>query len=157
AISRSQSGFRPAARGQPGARAEWGFKPRQHCCGPSDIPPDEGGLAVRRAQTRGGFRVAALQVEGESQMIDVIFPKRAPTPRELATRPVPSDSRPKQLRAAGAGADSDDGYYGDEPGNLLDMRGINLHRLEEELCHNRLNEIATLMRALTYGEMMELA
>jgi len=90
-------------------------------------------------------------------MIDVIFPKRAPTPRELDTRPVPSDYRPKQLRAAGAGADSDDGYYGDEPGNLLDMRGINLHRLEEELCHNRLNEIATLMRALTYGEMMELA
>jgi hypothetical protein len=87
-------------------------------------------------------------------MIDVMFPKRAPTPRELDTRPVPSDYRPKQVRAVGA--DSDD-YYGDEPGSVLDMRGINFHKLEDELSYNRLNEIATLMRALTYGEMMELA
>ena len=32
-------------------------------------------------------------------MIDVIFPKRAPSPRERDTRPVPSDYRPKPLRA----------------------------------------------------------
>ncbi len=87
-------------------------------------------------------------------MIDVIFPKRAPTPRERDTRPVPSDYRPKQLRAVGAG-ESD--YYGDEPaGGLLDP-GINLLKLEDELTRNRLNEIATLVRSLTYGEMMELA
>jgi hypothetical protein len=90
-------------------------------------------------------------------MIDVIFPKRAPTPRELDTRPAPSDYRPKQLRAVGAGGVDSDDYYGDEPGSVLDMRGINLHRLEDELSYNRLNEIATLVRALTYGEMMELA
>jgi hypothetical protein len=84
-------------------------------------------------------------------MIDVIFPKRAPSPRERDTRPAPSDYRPKQLRAVGA-ADND-GYYGDEP---LDA-GINLHKLEDELTRNRLNEIATLVRSLTYGEMMELA
>jgi hypothetical protein len=88
-------------------------------------------------------------------MIDVIFPKRAPTPRERDTRPAPSDYRPKPVRAVG-GADSD-GYYGDEPASLLDGAGINLHKLEDELNRNRLNEIATLVRALTYGEMMELA
>ncbi len=34
---------------------------------------------------------------------------------------------------------------------------VNLHKLEHELRRNPLNEIATMMRALTYGEMMELA
>jgi hypothetical protein len=87
-------------------------------------------------------------------MIDVIFPKRAPTPRERDTRPVPSDYRPKPLRSAGA--DGDDGYLGDEPG-VLDGAGINLHKFEDELSRNRLNDIAALVRSLTYGEMMELA
>jgi hypothetical protein len=87
-------------------------------------------------------------------MIDVIFPKRAPTPRERETRPVPSDYRPKPVRAGGADSD---GYYGDEPASLLDGTGINLHKLEEDLTRNRLNEIATLVRALTYGEMMQFA
>jgi hypothetical protein len=87
-------------------------------------------------------------------MIEVLFPKRAPTPRELDTRPVPSDYRPKQVRAVGPG---DDGYYGDEPTSLLDGAGINLCKLEDELTRNRLNEIATLVRALTYGEMMQFA
>jgi hypothetical protein len=97
-------------------------------------------------------------VEGEGQMIEVIFPKRAPTPRELDTRPLPSDYRPRQVRAAGA--DSDRYYsdeYSDEPPNLLDGAGINLHTFEDELTRNRLNEIATLVRSLTYGEMMQFA
>lgn len=34
---------------------------------------------------------------------------------------------------------------------------IDLKDLEDELTRNRLNEIAILIRALTYGEMMELA
>jgi hypothetical protein len=88
-------------------------------------------------------------------MIDVIFPKR--TPRERDTRPVPSDYRPKPVRAIGAGGADGDGYYGDEPPSLLDGAGISLHKLEDALTRNRLNEIATLVRALTYGEMMELA
>ena len=90
-------------------------------------------------------------------MIDVIFPKRAPTPRERETRPVPSDYRPKQLRAVGSGGAEGDGYYCDEPGPVLDGMGINLERLGDELSRNRLNEIATLVRSLTYGEMMEFA
>jgi hypothetical protein len=87
-------------------------------------------------------------------MIDVIFPKRAPSPRERDTRPMPSDYRPKQLRAVGAG---DNDYYDDEPAGGLPDLGINLHKLEDELTRNRLNEIATLVRSLTYGEMMEFA
>lgn len=90
-------------------------------------------------------------------MMDVIFPKRAPAPRERDTRPVPSDFRPKQLRTIGSGGAESDGSYGDDPGGLLDGVGIDLERLEDELSRNRLNEIATLVRSLTYGEMMELA
>jgi len=88
-------------------------------------------------------------------MIDVIFPKRAPAPRERDTRPVPNDYRPKPVRALAPGADSD-GYF-DEPGSSL-LEEVNLHKLESELLNrNRLNEIAALVRSLTYGEMMELA
>jgi hypothetical protein len=96
-------------------------------------------------------------MEGEGQMIEVIFPKRPPTPRELGTRPVPSDYRPKNVRAVGDGGADSDLYYSDEPPSLLDSAGINLHKLEDELTRNRLTEIATLVRALTYGEMMQFA
>jgi hypothetical protein len=90
-------------------------------------------------------------------MIDVIFPKRAPTPRERDTRPIPNDYRPKQMRALGPGGAESDGYYDDLGGqSFLDGSAI-MHKLEDELNRNRLNEIATLVRALTYGEMMELA
>jgi hypothetical protein len=91
-------------------------------------------------------------------MIEVIFPKRPPTPRELDTRPVPSDYRPHHVRAVGADSE---GYYSDEYSDelpsLLHGTGVNLHKLEDELTRNRLNEIATLVRTLTYGEMMEFA
>jgi hypothetical protein len=91
-------------------------------------------------------------------MIDVLFPKRAPAARERDTRPVPSEYRPKALRA---GVTEGDGFFGAEPesrpDSLLDSAGINLTRFEDELNRSRLDEIATLVRALTYGEMMELA
>jgi hypothetical protein len=90
-------------------------------------------------------------------MIDVIFPKRAPTPRERDSRPIPNDYRPKQMRAVGSGGAESDGYYDDLGSQtFLDGSAI-MHRLEDELNRNRLNEIAALVRALTYGEMMELA
>lgn len=90
-------------------------------------------------------------------MIDVIFPKRAPAPRERETRPVPNDYRPKPVRALGPGAEGD-GFY-DEPGaSFLEAAAVNLHKLEDDLLNrNRLNEIAALVRSLTYGEMMQLA
>jgi hypothetical protein len=90
-------------------------------------------------------------------MIDVIFPKRAPAPRERDSRPVPNDYRPKQMRAVGPGGAESDGFYEELDGQaFLDGSAI-MHRLEDELSRNRLNEIAALVRSLTYGEMMELA
>jgi hypothetical protein len=84
-------------------------------------------------------------------MMDAIFPKRALT-RERDTR-LPNDYRLKPVR----GDDDGSAEYGEEPDNLLDGVGVNLHKLEDELSRNRLNEIAALVRALTYGEMMDLA
>jgi hypothetical protein len=90
-------------------------------------------------------------------MIDVIFPKRAPAARERDSRPVPNDYRPKQMRAIGGGGVESEGYYEDLGGqSFLDGSAI-MHKLEDEMNRNRLNEIATLVRSLTYGEMMELA
>jgi hypothetical protein len=115
-----------------------------------------GGLHSGQYDREEALTGAALQVEGESEMIDVIFPKRTPAPRERDSRPIPNDYRPKQMRTVGAGADSD-GFYEDMGGGTyLDGSAI-MHRLEDELNRNRLNEIAALVRSLTYGEMMELA
>ena len=104
-------------------------------------------------------------------MADVIFPKRAPMPRELDTRPIASDYRPKRMRLLGGRSVEDESYYGDElhdqdysqaPLEISDEVGVGsredgLRRPHLELARNRLNEIATLMRSLTYGEMIELA
>ncbi len=96
-------------------------------------------------------------------MADVIFPKRVPTPRELDTRPIPSDYRPKRVRLLDGSSTQSEGYYGDELTNQnyseasMEISGrVNLPR-PDEFGGDRLNEIATLMRTLTYGEMMELA
>jgi hypothetical protein len=103
-------------------------------------------------------------------MADVIFPKRALMPRELDTRPIASDYRPKRMRLLGRGIVEDESYYGDElhdqdysqaPLEISD--DVIVGRREDELRRpleigrNRLNEIATLVRSLTYGEMIELA
>jgi hypothetical protein len=114
-----------------------------------------GGLHSGQYGGEEAFKGAALQDEGESEMIDVIFPKRAPSPRERDSRPIPNDYRPKQMRALGSVADSD-GYFEDLGGTFLDGSAI-MHKLEDELNRNRLNDIAALVRSLTYGEMMELA
>ena len=97
-------------------------------------------------------------------MADVIFPKRAPTPRELDSRPIPSDYRPPRVRLLGVRSTGSESYYGDEPGDqnyseasMEFSRAVNLRTTEDELGGDRLNEIATLMRTLTYGEMMEFA
>jgi hypothetical protein len=90
-------------------------------------------------------------------MIDVIFPKRAPTPRERDSRPVPNDYRPKQMRPVGSGGVESDGYYEELGGQTFLDGSLLMHKLEDELSRNRLNEIAALVRSLTYGEMMDLA
>jgi hypothetical protein len=104
-------------------------------------------------------------------MAGVIFPKRAPMPRELDTRPIASDYRPKRMRLLGPGDVEDEGYDGDElhdedclQASLEISDEVSVGRHEDEfrrppleLGRDRLNEIATLMRSLTYGEMIELA
>ena len=97
-------------------------------------------------------------------MADVIFPKRAPTPRELDARPIPSDYRPKRVRLLDVGSTESEGNYGDElsdqdysEASMEIARQDDLRGPDDELSRNRLNEIATLVRTLTYGEMMELA
>jgi hypothetical protein len=115
-------------------------------------------------------KLRPYQVEGVTYMADVIFPKRAPMPRELDTRPIASDYRPKRMRLLARGAVEDETYYGDElhdqdysqtsPENsdeVVVRREDELRRPRLELGRDRLNEIATLMRSLTYGEMIELA
>jgi hypothetical protein len=104
-------------------------------------------------------------------MADVIFSKRTPTPRELDTRPIAGDYRPKRMRLFDTGGAEGESYYGDELRDqdyseaALELSGDRtLQRPEDEssrnrlqLGRNRLNEIASLMRSLTYGEMIELA
>jgi hypothetical protein len=110
------------------------------------------------------------QVEGVTYMAGVIFPKRAPMPRELDTRPIASDYRPKRMRLLGTGGVEDESYDGDElhdedysqasleiSDDSVGRREDELRRPPLELGRDRLNEIATLMRSLTYGEMIELA
>lgn len=95
-------------------------------------------------------------------MADVIFPKRPPTPRELDTRPIPSDYRPKKMRLLDSNDRESESHDGDElhdqnESSITISGQAGFHKLDDELGRNRLNEIATLMRTLTYGEMMELA
>jgi hypothetical protein len=104
-------------------------------------------------------------------MVDVIFPKRAQTPRELDARPIAGDYRPKRMRLLEMSDTESESYYGDELGDQdysdasLEISGesslpgpeAGLSRNRLRLGRNRLNEIATLMRSLTYGEMIELA
>ena len=97
-------------------------------------------------------------------MADVIFPKHAPMPRELDSRPILDDYRPRKVRMRASDSVDVENYQSDElqEDNHLESSSrissqINLPKLEHELTRNPLNEIATMVRSLTYGEMMELA
>lgn len=97
-------------------------------------------------------------------MADVIFPKRTPVAREPDARSVLDDYRPKRLRIHAISEVDGELYQPDELYEESRLESsteissqVNLQKLEHELSRNPLNEIATMMRALTYGEMMELA
>jgi len=72
-------------------------------------------------------------------------------------RTIPDIYKPKALRLNPV---EDDvaalDFAGDHP-DPVDEPAVDLGRLEVELGRKRLDEIADVMRALTYGEMMELA
>ena len=93
-------------------------------------------------------------------MTEVEFPTRARPPRELNSRPLPDDYRPKQLRMghvvrAEAEHAADSNIHrpmGADEGTGPESAVI-LRKLEAELGRR----IARLVRSLTYGEMIELA
>ena len=97
-------------------------------------------------------------------MADLMFPKQPPMPRELDSRLISDDYRPRRARV-GASSDADGAnYQADElhEQSYAEVSAeissqVNLRKLEHELSRNPLDEIATMVRALTYGEMMELA
>jgi hypothetical protein len=100
----------------------------------------------------------------ERDVADIEFPKRPPMLDEILRRSLTNDYGSEREGAEQVPyASSDDGA-----GNGFDMNNdyevamnsgtnINLRRLQEELDRQPLDEIAMLVRALTYGEMIELA
>jgi len=85
---------------------------------------------------------------------------------------LPDSYKPRALRLAAAEPAADDLARSDEPGpestglrtdaarpGLREVGPpvVDLHKLEADLGRKRLDEIADVVRALTYGEMMELA
>jgi hypothetical protein len=85
-----------------------------------------------------------------------------PAPAEIDGRPLTDD-----YRSDGAGTVRQSAVD-DDPPHRLDMRNhyevamntgtnINLRKLQEQLDRQPLDEIAMLVQALTYGEMIELA
>jgi hypothetical protein len=76
-------------------------------------------------------------------------------PRALRLNPVDGDNEPyddnEPYRQANGNCPPD----GDP--HETDAPTVDLRKLEEELGRRRLDEIADVVRALTYGEMMELA
>jgi hypothetical protein len=99
----------------------------------------------------------------ERDMVEAEFPKRPPASGETDWRP----SIDYRSERDGAGpvrqAASDDGAR-----NQFDVRNhyevamntgtnVNLRKLQEQLDRQPLDEIAMLVQALTYGEMIELA
>ena len=78
-------------------------------------------------------------------MANVIFPKRTPTPRELDTRPIANDYRPKRMRLLGTGGVEEEGYDGAElddqdysPASLEMSDEVSVREDEDELARPRL-------------------
>jgi hypothetical protein len=100
----------------------------------------------------------------ERNVADIEFPNRPPMLDEILRRSLSDDYGSERGGAEPVPYESSD----DDAGNGLDMNNhyevamnsgtnINLRRLQEQLDRQPLDEIAMLVRALTYGEMIELA
>ena len=97
-------------------------------------------------------------------MVEVEFPKRPPAPGQDDWRPLASDYRSERNGAGTVWQDAanDVARSGFETRNHHEVAmntgtNINLRKLQEQLDRNPLDEIAMLVQALTYGEMIELA
>jgi len=82
---------------------------------------------------------------------------------DLHRRPILDQYKPKASRLNSNDGDEEvfDRTNGrlppDDHPRVLNTPAVDLHKLEAELGRCRLDEIADVVRALTYGEMMELA
>ena len=76
---------------------------------------------------------------------------------DLNRRAIPDTYKPKALRLAPVEGDNEAPYRTDGRPQAMKAPTVDLHKLEEELNRRRLDEIADVVRALTYGEMIELA
>ena len=93
-------------------------------------------------------------------MADVEFPRRPLLRRVLERRPIPDDYRPREadrihgieLEAPNSRAMNEVGTTNHRKAEMNTRTYINLERLPRR----PLDEIASLVRGLTYGEMMEL-
>jgi hypothetical protein len=83
-------------------------------------------------------------------MPDANVSKWPPSSRELGRRPRPDDYVPGRV----AGEEREAGAHEGE-GDLFP--GVNLRTLQDHLSRTPLDEIATIVRGLTYGDMIDLA
>ncbi|HWO38058.1 MAG TPA: hypothetical protein VNO32_55495 [Candidatus Acidoferrum sp.] len=97
-------------------------------------------------------------------MAEIEFPKRPPTQGEIDRRPLIDGYRSERNGAGTVWQDAanDVARNGFETRNHHEVAmntgtNINLRKLQEQLDRNPLDEIAMLVQALTYGEMIELA
>jgi len=98
-------------------------------------------------------------------MPEVEFPRRPPFPRDIDRRPAAEDYRQGLAqRARVVERDVPESLTINEvdaptyrPGETDRTMTVNLRKLEEQLNHKPLEEIAVLVHGLTYGEMIELA
>jgi hypothetical protein len=99
----------------------------------------------------------------ECDVADIEFPKRPSMLDEMLRRSVGDNFRSGRDGVEPAGHVADDGVAGGfDMSNHYEAAmnsgtNINLRRLQEQLDRQPLDEIAMLVRALTYGEMIELA
>jgi hypothetical protein len=107
-------------------------------------------------------------------MAESVVPGKPQKPHGLDWRPVVNDYRAKAGRSGAAEIEASDLVAGDpraetrsdprsDPRSAPDenedamVSPINLRKFQEQLNRNRLDEIAGLVLALTYGEMIEMA
>jgi hypothetical protein len=98
-------------------------------------------------------------------MAEVEFPQRLRLPRDLDRRPTPADFRPGAARRvrrdeidAPASPAMNEVVMQNHRPAVIDMEApLNVRKLQQQPTRNPLDEIATLVQGLTYGEMIELS
>lgn len=99
-------------------------------------------------------------------MAETVVPGKPQKQHGLDWRPVVNDYRARAGRSGTAEIEASDLAAGDpraDPGSAADenedavVSPINLRKFQEQLNRSRLDEIAALVLALTYGEMIEMA